>query len=71
MTVSPTGRHAWSRDGISWSEPRVGAYNTTVLFTDGTNMTCSRRERPQMILDPETVRGPTLQLGTPAAVATR
>ena len=31
----------------------MGAYNTTVLFTDGTNMTCSRRERPQMLLDPK------------------
>lgn len=45
------GGHAWSRDGITWSEPRVGAYNTTVLFTDGTSMTCTRRERPQMVLD--------------------
>jgi hypothetical protein len=24
------GGHAWSRDGITWSEPRVGAYNGTV-----------------------------------------
>ena len=47
------GGHAWSHDGVKWSEPRVGAYNTTVLFTDGTNMTCSRRERPQMLLDPK------------------
>lgn len=45
------GGHAWSRDGITWSEPRVGAYNTTVPFTDGTVMTCERRERPQMLLD--------------------
>lgn len=41
--------HAWSRDGVNWSEPRVGAYNTTVKFTDGTEMTCVRRERPQMV----------------------
>jgi hypothetical protein len=45
------GGHAWSRDGIVWSEPRVGAYNTTVVFTDGTSMQCSRRERPQMVQD--------------------
>lgn len=45
------GGHAWSRDGVTWSEPRVGAFNTTVLFTDGTSMTCTRRERPQMVLD--------------------
>jgi len=45
------GGHAWSRDGVTWSEPRVGAYNTTVVFTDGTSMHCKRRERPQMVLD--------------------
>eukprot|EP01043_Picozoa_sp_COSAG02_P051257 COSAG02_NODE_5373_length_4390_cov_3.127709_2_plen_494_part_00 len=45
------GGHAWSQDGITWSEPRVGAYNTTVVFTDGTNMTCNRRERPQIVQD--------------------
>ena len=45
------GGHAWSRDGVEWSEPRVGAYNTTVVFTDGTSMTCQRRERPQMVQD--------------------
>jgi len=28
-----------------------GAYNTTVVFTDGTTMTCGRRERPQMVQD--------------------
>ena len=38
------GGHAWSKDGIVWSEPRVGAYNTTVEFTDGSSMTCVRRE---------------------------
>ena len=48
------GGHAWSKDGVTWSEPRVGAFNTTVSFTDGTVITCERRERPQMIMDPET-----------------
>ena len=45
------GGHSWSLDGVTWSEPRVGAYNGTVQFTDGTSMTCGRRERPQMIQD--------------------
>lgn len=45
------GGHAWSRDGVTWSEPRVGAFNTTILFTDGTSMRCKRRERPQMVMD--------------------
>ena len=39
-------------DGVDWSsKPRVGAYDTTVQFTDGTSMKCERRERPQMVLD--------------------
>ena len=50
------GGHAWSKDGVTWSEPRVGAFNTTVTFTDGAAITCERRERPQMIMDPETNR---------------
>ena len=47
------GGQAWSLDGVTWPEPRLGAYNGTVQFTDGSNMTCGRRERPQMVLDPE------------------
>lgn len=45
------GAHAWSLDGIHWSNPRVGAFDTTIHFTDGSNMKCERRERPQMVLD--------------------
>lgn len=47
------GGHSWSADGKVWSTPRVGAYNTTIQFTDGTSMICKRRERPQMILGPD------------------
>ena len=45
------GGHAWSTDGVTWSEPRTGAFNTTVQFTDGTSMVCGRRERPQVHLN--------------------
>jgi len=45
------GGHAWSKDGIEWSTPRTGAFDTTIQFTDGTSMKCERRERPQMVLD--------------------
>ena len=39
------GGHALSSDGVDWSsKPRVGAYDTTVQFTDGTSMKCERRE---------------------------
>jgi hypothetical protein len=45
------GGHAWSKDGITWnSNPRVGAFTTTVQFTDGTSIKCERRERPQMVV---------------------
>ena len=61
MNAMPGGCHpqpsqgglAWSRDGIHWSEPRIGAYNETLRFLNGTMMQC-RRERPQIILDPKT-----------------
>ena len=45
------GGHSWSRDGVTWSEPRAGAYDTTLRFTDGASLQCTRRERPQMVLD--------------------
>jgi hypothetical protein len=48
------GGHAWSKDGVTWSEPRSGAYNTTFVTTDGQTITCGRRERPQIIQDPIT-----------------
>ena len=46
------GGHAWSRDAITWSEPRVGAFNTSISFSDGTVAVCERRERPKIIKDP-------------------
>ena len=45
------GGHAWSEDGVRWSEPRIGAFNTTIRFSDGTDIKCERRERPQMVVD--------------------
>jgi len=43
------GRHAYSRDGISWMfGSRTLAYNTTVNFTDGKSRNYLRRERPQV-----------------------
>ena len=41
---------AQCQDGLTWSEPRVGAFNETATFLNGSEMWC-RRERPQMILD--------------------
>ena len=47
------GGHSWSSDGIKWSEPRVGAFEANVQLSDGKILACERRERPQMLLDPE------------------
>ena len=35
---------------MTWSEPRIGGYNQTVVFPNGTRVDC-RRERPQILLD--------------------
>lgn len=47
----PAGRHAFSRDGITWSLTADLAYNGTVIFEDGSNVTFSKRERPHLLLD--------------------
>lgn len=45
------GGHAWSVDGVNWSQrPRIGAFDTSIQFTDGSSMQCERRERPQMVV---------------------
>lgn len=45
------GGHAWSKDGVTWNvNPRVGAFDTNIQFTDGTGIKCERRERPQMVV---------------------
>jgi hypothetical protein len=45
------GGHAWSVDGVRWEpHPRIGAFNATLRFTDGSSVRCERRERPQMVL---------------------
>ena len=47
------GGHSWSKDGIHWSEPRVGAFESNILLVSGDTIQCERRERPQMIMDPK------------------
>jgi len=44
------GRHAWSRDGSSWTLSHNIAYTADVAFTDGTSVQSKRRERPHVIL---------------------
>jgi hypothetical protein len=43
--------HAWSRDGITWSDQYLGAVATTVHFEDGSSTVFSYRERPDIYTD--------------------
>eukprot|EP00039_Didymoeca_costata_P030489 m.29848 g.29848 ORF g.29848 m.29848 type:complete len:421 (+) comp8142_c0_seq2:118-1380(+) len=46
------GKHAWSRDGVSWSLSSTYAYNHTVEFADGhPSHTFLRRERPHIYIE--------------------
>ena len=51
---SAVGCHAFSRDGFSWTLSPTPAYDYNVTFTDGTTTVFSRRERPQLVFDPDT-----------------
>ena len=51
ITNQPTIQYTWSqKDGVTWSEPRVGAFNSTIKLLEGSTVTCERRERPQVIM---------------------
>ena len=52
------GGHFFSRDGLSWHEAwtdnvTTWAYNSTVELTNGSSLNFERRERPQVLLDPQ------------------
>lgn len=51
---SNVGCHAFSRDSFTWTLSSTPAYDYAISFTDGTRTTFSRRERPQLVFDPET-----------------
>jgi hypothetical protein len=51
MGWSSVGRHAFSRDAITWAISDVAPYSADVTFEDGTVQTMLRRERPQLVLD--------------------
>ena len=49
-----TGRHAFSEDGITWWGGDVDAFNNSVDLVDGGHLQLQRRERPELLHDPET-----------------
>ena len=50
----PAGRHAYSRTGVDWTLTAELAYTGSVLFEDGSTVAFSKRERPHLLLDPDT-----------------
>ena len=53
-TPTHTGRHAYSEDGITWWGGDVDAFNNSVALVDGGHIQLQRRERPELLHDPET-----------------
>lgn len=56
------GSHAFSPDGSTWHYSGA-AYNNSVTFSDGTVGAMTRRERPHLIFDQDTVNGSKRILG--------
>ena len=44
------GAHAFSRDAIEWVLSTVPPYTTVINFTNGSQITMRRRERPELLL---------------------
>lgn len=49
----PCGGHAWSRDGVTWSNLTIGAFGPNVNLANGSVVKNAYVERPQMVLDGE------------------
>ncbi len=45
----PCGGHAWSRDGLTWSNQTVGAFGPVVRWINGTYTHGAYVERPQVL----------------------
>jgi hypothetical protein len=43
------GGHAWSRDGLTWSNQSIGAFGPVVRFKNGTFFHGAYAERPQVV----------------------
>ncbi len=45
----PCGGHAWSRDGLSWSNQTVGAFGPVIRWSNGSYFAGAYAERPQVL----------------------
>ena len=61
------GCHAFSADGVTWHVSPGGAYNFTVALDDGSSIELKRRERPQLVFDPQSGKPTHLINGAEAA----
>ena len=45
----PCGGHAWSEDGLTWSQPHIPAFGTIVHYEDKSTEVYDYVERPQVV----------------------
>ena len=43
------GGHAWSRDGLTWSNQSIGAFGPALTFSNGSSFVGAYAERPQVL----------------------
>jgi len=47
----PCGGHAWSTDGLTWSNLTIGGFGPVIRFANGSYWVTAYVERPQVVLD--------------------
>ena len=57
------GEHAFSADGVAWTQAPTPPYTWAVARADGTVFNLTRRERPQLVFDGASARPLALSTG--------
>ena len=57
------GEHAFSADGVAWTQAPTPPYTWAVARADGTVFNLTRRERPQLVFDGASARPLALSAG--------
>lgn len=47
------GGHAWSRDGLTWSNLTIGAFGPVIRLANGSDWTNAYVERPMILQAPD------------------
>jgi hypothetical protein len=45
----PCGGHAWSKDGLTWSQPSIPSFGPIIHYVDNSTTTFDYVERPQIV----------------------